>query len=156
MSDQVFRFRLERVHGLRRQAERSAQEALAASLGRRLESERALGELEATIEGAREAEREAATGAGERVLRSGSDLIAVNAYMERLAGNRAAAVRDLGEREGDVVASRQGLLVAARERQAMDRLRERRQAEHLREAARVEGAQLDELALAVHRRGRAA
>lgn len=156
MSDQVFRFRLERVHGLRRQAERSAQEALAASLGRQLESERALGELEATIEGARDAEREAATGAGERPLRSGSDLIAVNAYMERLAGNRAAAVRELCERESDVEASRQGLLAAARERQALDRLRERRRAEHAREAARVEGAQLDELALAVHRRGRAA
>ncbi|HVY97626.1 MAG TPA: flagellar export protein FliJ [Solirubrobacterales bacterium] len=156
MSDQVFRFRLERVHGLRRQAERSAQEALAASLGRQLESERALGELEATIEGARAAERDAATGAGERPLRSGSDLIAVNAYLERLAGNRAAAVRDLSERESDVAASRQGLLAAARERQALDRLRERRRAEHAREAARVEGAQLDELALAVHRRGRAA
>lgn len=156
MREQAFQFRLERVHGLRRQAERSAQEALAASLGRQLDSERSLGEIEATIEGARAAERLAATESGERVLRSGDELTAANAYLERLAGSRAAAVRDLSERECEVEQSRRGLLDAARERQALDRLRERRLAEHEREAARAEGAQIDELALAVHRRGRAA
>lgn len=156
MRDQAFRFRLERVHGLRRQAERSAQEALAASLGRRRDSERSLREIEATIETARQAERLAAGGAGERPLRSGDELAAVSAYMERLAGNRAAASDDLCAREGEVETSRRGLLAAARERQALDRLRERRRAEHEREAARAEGAAIDELALAVHRRGRAA
>jgi flagellar protein FliJ len=154
--EQAFQFRLERVHGLRRQAERSAQEALAASLGRQLDSERSLHEIEATIEGAREAERLAATDSGERVPRSGDELAATSAYLERLAGSRAAAVRNLSEREGEVEESRRGLLTAARERKALDRLRERRLAEHEREAARIEGAQTDELALAVHRRGKAA
>jgi flagellar FliJ protein len=155
VSDQVFRFRLERVHSLRRQAERGAQEALAASLGRRLDSEHSLREIEATIEGAREAERLSMGDAVERPLRSGDDLVAMDAYLERLAGNRAAAVHNLNASEGEVAASRGELLAAARERQALDRLRERRLAEHEREAARAEGAQLDELALAVHRRGRA-
>lgn len=156
MREQAFQFRLERVHGLRRQAERSAQEALAASLGRQLDSERSLREIEATIDGARETERLAATERGERVLRSGDEMAAANAYLERLSGSRAAAVRELSELECEVEESRHGLLTAARERQALDRLRERRLAEHEREAARLEGAQIDELALAVHRRGRAA
>ena len=156
VSDQAVRFRLERVHGLRGQAERSAQEALAASRGRQVDSERSLREIEATIEGARETERRSATGQGERPLRDGNELAAVSAYMERLSGNRAAAARDLCDRDGEVEASRSGLLAAARERQALDRLRERRLAEHTRKAARAEGAAIDELALAVHRRGRAA
>ncbi len=156
MSDSGFKFRLERVHWLRRQSERSAQEALAISLGRRLDGERSLRRIDASIEDARASERAAVAAPGERPLRSGEDLVAMDAYLERLVGSRAAAARDLAEREGEVAERRRRLLAAARERQALDRLRGRRLGEHRRETARLEGAQLDELALAAHRRGRAA
>jgi flagellar protein FliJ len=154
--DPGFRFRLERVHWLRRQSERSAQEALAASLGRQLDSERALGELDARIETAHGAERAAAGGAGERPLRSGEELVAMEAYLGRLEGSRAAAAQALRERVGQVEDDRRRLLAAASARQALDRLRGRRLGEHRRAAARAEGAQLDELALAGHRRRRVA
>lgn len=151
-----FKFRLERVHWLRRQTERSAQEALAVSLGRRLEGERSLGRIDATIEDAHACERATASTPGERPLRSGEELIAMGAYLDRLIGSRAVAARELSERESEVAERRRKLLAAARERQALDRLRVRQLGEHRREAARIEGAQLDELALAAHRRGRAA
>jgi flagellar export protein FliJ len=154
VKDPGFRFRLERVHWLRQQSERSAQEALAASLGRRQDSERSLRALDERIEGAHVAERSAAGNGGE--LRSGEELVAMEAYLGRLEGSRAAAASRLREREGEVEAERRRLLAAASARQALDRLRGRRLGEHRREMARKEGAQLDELALAAHRRGRAA
>jgi len=154
--DSGFRFRLERVHWLRRQTERGAKEALAASVGRRLEDERALEQIDETIELAQGFERAAASGVGERQMRSGEELIAMDAYLGRLEGSRAAAARNLTEREREVDDDRRRLLAAARARQALDRLRSRRLDEYQREAARREGAQLDELALASHRRGRAA
>ena len=48
---------------------------------------------------------------------------------------------------------RQVLAVAARDRQAIDKLKERQKAEHDAEWARKSQNTLDELALAVHRRG---
>jgi flagellar protein FliJ len=71
-----------------------------------------------------------------------------------LAGRRAVAVRDLNLSLGEVEGKRSSLELAARERQALDRLRDRRFAEHSREMARAEGAHNDELALAGHRRRR--
>ena len=156
MSDKAFKFRLERVRWLRQQTEQRAQQELATSLGRRLDSELALGEIDASIEGARESERAAAGATAEGRLRGGEEMVAMELYLERLAGSRAAAARRLAERNGEVDDRRRGLLAAARERQALDRLRGRRLSEHRQEAARVEGAALDEMALAAHRRGRAA
>jgi flagellar FliJ protein len=46
---------------------------------------------------------------------------------------------------------------AAREREVLERLKERRRTEYVREAERREGAVLDEMAITMHRReGRAA
>lgn len=156
MRDSGFRFRLERVHWLRRQGERRAQEALAASLERQLDGERALMELDEEIASAHERERSATAAAGERPLRGGGELVATDAYRNRLEGSRAAAAWELRERRGEVEEDRRRLLDAAGARQALDRLRDRRLDEHRLATARAEGAQLDELALAAHRRGRAA
>ncbi|MFT3865954.1 MAG: flagellar export protein FliJ [Solirubrobacterales bacterium] len=150
MTERPFRFRLERVHDIRKQKERGAQEELAAALGREADEERGLAGVDATIEGARERFRDVASGADEAL--PGSDLAATNAYLERLAGRRAVAVRDLNASRDEVGRRRRDLADAARDRQALDRLRDRRQSEHSREAARAESAQLDELALAGHRR----
>jgi flagellar FliJ protein len=140
------------VHDIRRQRERGAQEELAAALGKQAGEEAALGEVDATIADACERIR-GASGYGE--VRSGIDLAASQAYLERLAGRRAVAVRDLNASRDEVGRRRSALEAAARERQALDRLRDRRRAEHDREVARAESAQLDELALAGHRRRRA-
>jgi flagellar protein FliJ len=149
VTERPFRFRLERVHDIRRQSERGAQEDLAAALGRQAGEEAALGRVDATIAGARESFRAAA---GDGDLRPGTELAASHAYLERLAGRRAVAVRDLNSSRDEVGRRRRELEAAARERQALDRLRDRRRAEHERELARGESAQLDELALAGHRR----
>lgn len=153
MTERTFRFRLERVHDIRRRRERGAQEDLAAALGRQAGEEAALGQVDATIEEARERFRGVAAGGGD--LRSATELAASHAYLERLAGRRAVAVRDLNVSRDEVDRRRQELEAAARERQVLDRLRDRRRAEHDREIARGESARLDELALAGHRRRRA-
>jgi flagellar FliJ protein len=149
VTERPFRFRLERVHDIRRQRERGAQEGLAAALGRQAGEEAALGQVDATIEDARERFRGGAAGGD---LHPADQLAASQAYLERLAGRRAVAVRDLNASRDEVGKRRRELEAAARERQALDRLRDRRRAEHLRELARGESAQLDELAIAGHRR----
>jgi flagellar protein FliJ len=154
VTEKPFRFRLERVHDIRRQAERGAQEELAAALGRQAGEEASLVSVDATIEGARERFRGVASG-DSTSTHPAIDLAATNAYLERLAGTRAVAVRDLNESRGVVADRRRSLEAAARERQALDRLRDRRRAEHDREMSRVEGAHNDELALAGHRRRQA-
>lgn len=150
MKEPVFRFRLERVHSLRKQAERAAQESLATSLGRHRDGERSLDDIERRIEAARSAARLGPARPG--ATATGSDLRAADLYLERLSGRRAAAMQDLRRREAEVEERRRELLEAARERQALDRLRGRRRSEHRLAAARAEGEHLDELALAVHRR----
>ena len=83
---------------------------------------------------------------------SGRDLIAAQAYIERAERNRREAAIDLDRQEAEVVARRAALQNAARERQVMDKLKERKQADHNAEWARkAQGAQ-DEIALGVHRR----
>lgn len=151
MNERHFRFRLERVYEIRQATERSAQEDLAASLGRQAGETKALGDIDLTIEGAREELRAAPTGAE----LPGLDPGAVNAYLERLSGRRAAAVHRLTASGVEVDGRRAALETAARERQALDRLRDRRRAEHLLASARAEASRLDELALAAHRRSAA-
>ncbi|MBS1860320.1 MAG: flagellar export protein FliJ [Actinobacteria bacterium] len=153
MTERPFRFRLERVHDIRRQRERGAQEDLAAALGRQAGGEAALGQVDATIEDARERFRGVASGGGD--LQSATELAESHAYLERLAGRRSVAVRDLNASREEVGRRRQELEAAARERQALDRLRDRRRAEHERDIARGESTQLDELAIAGHRRRQA-
>ena len=60
---------------------------------------------------------------------------------------------ELARREAEVAVRRDALAAAARDRQAIDKLKERRKAEHDAEWARKSQNTLDELALAVHRRG---
>jgi flagellar FliJ protein len=55
-----------------------------------------------------------------------------------------------------VAIRREALTAAARDRQAIDKLKQRQQADHDATWARRAQNQLDELALAVHRRGVAA
>jgi flagellar export protein FliJ len=80
----------------------------------------------------------------------------MQAYIDRMQRAAQAAALDLGRREVEVDARRDALVHAAREHRALTRLEERRRQEHVMEAARIEGAAMDELALTVYRRSAAA
>jgi flagellar FliJ protein len=143
-----FHFRLERVRALRERAEREATEHLAASLA---DHARGVEDLRAA-EGRMAAAQDSRRGAGGL---SGADLLASQAWLERIERARHAAALDVDRREADVDARRGQLVQAARDHRALQRLAERRRAEHDARVARIEGDHLDELALTVHRRGAA-
>ncbi len=80
------------------------------------------------------------------------DLLAHQAYLERVEQAREASALDLDRHDAEVDARRDALREAARERQALERLKERRRADHARAEMRAEGVVLDEIALVQHRR----
>ncbi len=84
---------------------------------------------------------------------SALDFMSAQAFLERTERNRVEASIELDRREAEVSARRGVLAAAARDRQAIDKLKERQKADHDAEWARRSQNTLDELALAVHRRG---
>lgn len=151
MESPSFTFRLERVKTLRERAEARAQEDLAHELRLRLRGEAMLREATYTASAATQAGREAVANRA-----SGIDLIAAQAFIERAERSRREAALDLDRQEAEVAARRAALQVAARDRQVMDKLEQRQRADHDAHWARVAQGALDEVALAVHRRGAAA
>jgi flagellar export protein FliJ len=84
--------------------------------------------------------------------RSGQDLLAAQAWMDRVRAKHEQAAIHLGRYEAELEARRAELGVAAQKRAVLDRLKDRRRAESRLAAARVEHAELDEVALSQHRR----
>src|SRR5919198_4030070 len=126
-----FVFRLERIRSLRERAEERAREDLAHELRLRLRGEAML--LEAT----QAASAATQTGRDAVLSRStGMDLIAAQAYIERAERTRREAALDLDRQDAEVAARRTALQAAARERQVMDKLKDRQRADHEREWAR--------------------
>jgi len=144
----AFSFRLERVRALRERSEDLAKQELAGALARRTSCEERLRQQGQLLDDARAAQREAAARPA-----TAMDLIARQRFLERVERERIAGERDLRRVDAEVDARRTTLREAARERQVLERLKERRRAEHVRALLRAEGAQLDEIALAMHRRG---
>jgi flagellar FliJ protein len=138
---------LERVRALRESFEDQAREELAASLSVRLKGEAMLRAASDSYAQAQDTRRQSAA-----LEVTGHDLITSQAYVERTSRMRQAAELELDRREAEVDARRTALLAAARERQVLERLKERRKADHRRESDRVEGALLDEMAISSHRR----
>jgi flagellar FliJ protein len=141
-----FTFPLERVRTLRERAEERAREALSAELRLRAEGEALLQAATAAVDSAREANRFAG-----RV--SALDLLGAQNFLETTERKRVEAELELARRDAEVAVKRDHLAAAARDRQAIDKLKERRKAEHDAEWTRRAQNTLDELALAVHRRG---
>ena len=79
--------------------------------------------------------------------------MAAQAYLERAERHRREAALDLDRQDAEVSARREVLAAAARDRQAIEKLKGRQQADHNREWARRSQNILDELALTTHRRG---
>jgi flagellar FliJ protein len=151
MARAPFTFRLERVREMRVRAEDEAKEELARAMQIRARSEALLGEARACVEHARAAQL-GATGAGVDI----AQLHAHQAFLERAEREQQAAELELSRQDAEVEARRGALAEAARERQVLDQLKDKQAAAHRREAERVEAAQIDELALAMHRRRGAA
>jgi len=149
VSGSAFRFRLERVRALREHGEAVAQQELAGAMTRRGQCEDQLNDAEARLDLARTAQRE--TFAPTTAV----DLQARQAYLERIEQARDATAADLDRHEAEVSERRDRLTEAARAREALDRLKERRRADFDLAAARQDGRELDEVALNVHRRGAA-
>lgn len=143
-----FVFRLERVRRVRERTEELAQQELASSLQSHRHGEAALGEAGTRLDDARRAHPL-------RALESavaGADLRAAQAYLERLATQHRHAAKELEVRSAEVQSRRDTLREAAREREVLERLRERRRGEHARDSERRSAVALDEVALMAHSR----
>lgn len=143
----AFQFRLERVRALRERGEDLAKEELAGALSRRSDCEERLLHASQTLDAARDRQRDLA---GAPV--SAVDLIARQQYLERVERDRVAGQQDLVRHDAEVEQRRVALVAAARDRQALERLKERQRVDHVRELARAESAAMDEIALTLHRR----
>lgn len=147
MNGPSFRFRLERVRALRERREDAAKQELAGAMLRHRRCEEEVEAAAARIASARAAQIDAS-----REPSSATDFIARQAYLERAERAHQATRQDLQRHELELAQRREVLMKAAQERQALERLKENRRAEHERELARKEGMMLDEIALNGFRR----
>jgi len=149
-----FNFSLERVHKVRAHAEDRAKEELASSLAHRLRGEAQLQCVSDQLRAAHGAHADAVAGPG--VLLDATTLRHRQAYLERLERTKLVAALELDRADAEVDARRGLLTGASREREVLDRLRDRQAASHAQAFARHQGALLDEIALQAHVRNRTA
>jgi flagellar protein FliJ len=147
MSGSTFRFSLERIRALRERTEDEAKEALAGAMADQLRSERGVQEAAEAVERARDAQRDVATGPI-----GIQELMAHQAFLERSERAQLASQELLDRSAARVARRREVLTEAARDRQALERLKEHRRRDFEREAARQETIALDEIALNGFRR----
>jgi flagellar protein FliJ len=149
MGSSPYRFRLERVRALRERREDEAKMELATAMQQQSRCEQELDEAARRIETARRAQQQ--TGPS-----SAADLLARQAYLERVEDAHRSNLEDLRRHDETVAGRREALTEAAQARQALERLKAKRTAEHQREQERVANAALDEIATNGHRRRAAA
>jgi flagellar export protein FliJ len=142
VSGTVFRFRLERVRAVRERKEKLAKQELAGAISRRSSSQADLRLSDADLEHARAEQRSTAS---EPSTVSATDLLAHQAFVERIEAQRGLHVHALKQRDAEVADRDAELAAAASEHEMLNRLRERRRGEHNREAARREVNVLDEI-----------
>jgi flagellar protein FliJ len=151
MMEPPFRFGLERVRELRAHDEERAKEQFAASLSQRVRGEALLRSVDERL---RTARADSAPPQGLAV--DAAMLVSRQAWVERLERSRADAEVRLRSYDAELEARRVSLTDASRNREVLDKLRERQRQAHQRDAARREGAVLDEIALRTHRQRRPA
>jgi flagellar export protein FliJ len=149
MSGHAFRFRLERVRAVRERSEKLAKQELAKAISRRSSAESDLRSVEASIEQAHAEQRTAAA----VPTVSATELQAHQSFLERVEAQRNGHARELAQREAEVADRDAKLTTAASEHEMLNRLRERRRGEHVREADRKEQGALDEIASSRFGRG---
>jgi flagellar FliJ protein len=141
-----FAFSLERVREVRAHEEDVAREAFAASLSVRARGVAMLADARDRAAAARD---EAVADASPR---SGAELIAAQAWLERVQRSEEQAALELDRRDADLAQRRAALTTAGQRRQALERLKERQREAHRLKANRREASTLDEMALTGHMR----
>ena len=144
MTDPSFAFSLERVREVRAHEEDVAREAFAASLSLRARGAALLADAQARAAAARE------DAIADTAPRTGADLIATQAWLERMQRTQEQAALELDRREAELEARRAALASAGQRRQVLDKLKERKAEAHRLETARRDASILDEVALAGH------
>lgn len=137
---------------MRERTEKLAKQELARAISRRSSTEADLRVADASIEQAHNEQR-SATASSPAV--SATELLAHQAFLERIEAQRAQHAHELTQREADVVDRDAELATAASEHEALNRLRERRHGEHVRALALQEQGALDEIAISRFGRGAA-
>jgi flagellar FliJ protein len=137
---------------VRERIEDQRREEFAASLALRIKGEGMLRAAESDLESAKHNSRQT----GVHAVVSGTDLIAAQAWVEAAERRRQARELDLDRHDAEVLARREALQSASQDRQALERLKEKRRKEHDIESQRMAAIALDEMALNMHRRAQAA
>jgi flagellar FliJ protein len=152
VSEPTFRFRLERVRALRERREDLAKQALADAITQMSCSQQRLRTVEEHLEQARAEQRLNADGAPPL---SALELQNRQAFIERVELQRREGAHELRHHEAQVADRGADLGSAAREREMLERLKERQREEHARETRRRESSALDEIAIDRFRRSAA-
>jgi flagellar protein FliJ len=145
MGGSSYRFRLERVRALRERREDEAKLELAAAMRQQQAAEQELTAARHQIVSARQAQQLTGTS-------NAADLIARQAYLERVESAHRSGLEDLRKHNEAVDGRRVALTEAAQERQALERLKAKGLAAHQREEERVANVALDEIATNGYRR----
>jgi flagellar export protein FliJ len=146
----IFRFRLERVRVLRERKEQQAQQELAQAIASRTNT---AAELRAAEDHLEQAHSDHRARAGEVQTLNADELVARQAFLERIEAQRGAHAQELKQREAVVTERDAQLTVASSEHEMLKRLSERRRGEHERAAAGREQGALDEMIAARFGRG---
>jgi flagellar export protein FliJ len=141
MSRSTFRFKLERVREVRVDAEDRAREEFASSLSQRMRGIAMLRQAEAAVTAAQDNQR---LGATETV--TGLDLVARQAYVDRVKTGAQHAALAVSRADAEVDARRTSLATASRHREILERLKERHRGEHRAESERRDAGELDDMA----------
>jgi flagellar export protein FliJ len=147
-----FNFKLERVRAVRERTEQLAKQDLAEAISKRSGTEADLLAAEAELEQAHVEHRATITVRPDTL--DASELVAHQAYVERVEAQRTNHAQELGQREAEVAERDAKLAKAAGEHEMLKRLRERQRDEHNREAGRREQGALDEIAATSFERSR--
>jgi len=123
-----------------------AREAFAASLSVRARGVALLADARERAAAARE---QAVTDASPR---SGAELIAAQAWLERVQRSEEQAALELDRRDADLAQRRTALTTAGQRRQALERLKDRQREAHRLQANRREARALDEIGITGHLR----
>jgi flagellar FliJ protein len=132
-----FRFDLEKLLELRAFAEREAEIALAKAIGEASDLSRRLTLLAE--------ERTETASARFAPGRSAADILSCERYILRLDRQKEALLAALAKAELAVQAARENFTAARRERKVLDKLKDKRRAEHRDEALAAETAALDDI-----------
>ena len=144
MTGPSFAFSLERVREVRAHEEDVAREAFAASLSVRARGVALLADAQQRAAAARE------QAVAETSPRSGAELIAAQAWLERVQRSEDQAAVELDRSDAELEQRRGELTTAGQRRQALERLKARQREAHRVKANRREAGVLDEIALNGH------